>query len=1114
MEIFGETIDREFPDLVAQGVRVRFIGRRDRAPDELQRKMASLERQTTENTKLRLWIAFDYGGRAEIVEAARKLVESGVEPREIDENVFAANLNAPEMPDPDLLIRTSGELRVSNFLLWQLAYTELVFVDRHWPDFSPRDLDAPPLSAYARRRRRFGGSMSRFSPPALLVAAVGLPLVLAALWAGGWWLFGLVMPRRAARAARVLRDDEAAAADRARGLRRSAPACSSRCSRRSSCGCSARCWRRSRSRSCSRGSPRTQGSATVSVGVTLLGTAWIGLGLGCVLLLRDTPEFGFVVALAVLLAVFADDTAAYFGGRALGRHKLAPAISPGKTWEGFVVGTLAAILVVFVDALRGPRGVPLDRRGARSSASSVALAAPLGDLFESMLKRDLRVKDSGRLLAATAACSTASTRCSSPSPAAYFYVLALLTSSATTSRTLAREANRAARRDRLDRPPGIEIIAAHPELELVAAASGSHAVDGLAPADAGRRRPHRAARACRAGRRAQRRRRLRRPAGRRCGRSSAASRSRSRTRRASSRPASSRSRRGSGAEAAAAGRQRARGDLPVPRRPARSRSTRSCSPRPAGRSAAARATSSRRHARARRSRIPTWHMGPKITIDSATLANKGLELIEAHLLFGLPYERIEVVMHPTSIVHALVRFRDGAALAHSATRTCACRSRTRSPIPSGRRRRCRRSTRSGADARVPGARRRDVPAAGARPRGGRARRHVPVRVQRRERGRGGRVPRGTDRFRNRRDRGGVARALDGASARDLDELVAGRRQARARRRSAGLRMSIAAAILGLGVPDLRPRGGPLLRRARASACARGGSTSASGRRSPRRPQRRRVRHRGDPARRLREDPRHAPAAAGGRRRVLRRRLHERPSCGAGGAAEAALDGRGLEQARRELDAFEAELPRASAPRARARRSRTCATAWPDAYWRQATWKRVVAIAAGPATNIVFARRRSSRRLHVGSRRGRRRRSSRCSRAARRGAGCGPATGSSSIDGAPVTPRRSRADPGSGRRSILVVAARRRAGRRSARCARRSTRASTGSGSSLGARAARRCRGPAGVVLLTGVTTRSASRSDLVDGRGREEIASPVGIVDGSTSAARRGGRRLPLGGRP
>jgi undecaprenyl diphosphate synthase len=156
MEVFSETIDREFPDLVRQGVRVRFIGRRDRAPDFLQRKMAGLERQTHENTRLDLWIAFDYGGRAEIVEAVRRLVDSGVEPQEIDENVIAANLYAPTLPDPDLLIRTSGELRVSNFLLWQIAYSELVFVDRLWPDFGPHDL-REALADYARRRRRFGG---------------------------------------------------------------------------------------------------------------------------------------------------------------------------------------------------------------------------------------------------------------------------------------------------------------------------------------------------------------------------------------------------------------------------------------------------------------------------------------------------------------------------------------------------------------------------------------------------------------------------------------------------------------------------------------------------------------------------------------------------------------------------------------------------------------------------------------------------------------------------------------------------------------------------------------------------------------------------------------------
>ncbi len=156
MVIFAETIERELPDLVEQGVRVRFIGRRDRAPDEVRRRMDAMEDRTALNTRLNLWVAFDYGGRAELVEATRRIVESGVDPTEIDENVFKANLYAPELPDPDLLIRTSGELRISNFLLWQLAYTELVFVDKLWPDFDERDLRSA-LADYASRRRRFGG---------------------------------------------------------------------------------------------------------------------------------------------------------------------------------------------------------------------------------------------------------------------------------------------------------------------------------------------------------------------------------------------------------------------------------------------------------------------------------------------------------------------------------------------------------------------------------------------------------------------------------------------------------------------------------------------------------------------------------------------------------------------------------------------------------------------------------------------------------------------------------------------------------------------------------------------------------------------------------------------
>jgi undecaprenyl diphosphate synthase len=153
MDIFGETIDRELGDLAKEGVRTRFVGRRDRAPEWLQSKMDALEHATASESRLQLWIAFDYGGRAEIVEAARRLVASG---GAVDEESFARNLYAPEMPDPDVVVRTSGEVRVSNFLLWQLAYAELVFTEKLWPDFGPDDLRTA-VTEYARRRRRYGG---------------------------------------------------------------------------------------------------------------------------------------------------------------------------------------------------------------------------------------------------------------------------------------------------------------------------------------------------------------------------------------------------------------------------------------------------------------------------------------------------------------------------------------------------------------------------------------------------------------------------------------------------------------------------------------------------------------------------------------------------------------------------------------------------------------------------------------------------------------------------------------------------------------------------------------------------------------------------------------------
>jgi undecaprenyl diphosphate synthase len=155
MVLLSETIDEELPDLAKQGVRTRFLGRRDRIEPSIEAKMRALEQQTAELDTLHLWIAFDYGGRAELVHAARALVQDGVDPGSVDEAALAARLYAPEIADVDLLIRTSGEVRLSNFLLWEAAYAELVFTDTLWPDFGEDDLRAA-LDAYATRRRRFG----------------------------------------------------------------------------------------------------------------------------------------------------------------------------------------------------------------------------------------------------------------------------------------------------------------------------------------------------------------------------------------------------------------------------------------------------------------------------------------------------------------------------------------------------------------------------------------------------------------------------------------------------------------------------------------------------------------------------------------------------------------------------------------------------------------------------------------------------------------------------------------------------------------------------------------------------------------------------------------------
>lgn len=162
-------------------------------------------------------------------------------------------------------------------------------------------------------------------------------------------------------------------------------------------------------------------SPVAALATTVLGVVWVGGGLGCLLLVRDLPEHGRLAIFTVLIAVFADDTAAFLVGRAIGRHRMAPAISPGKSWEGFVAGTTAAVLVAFFslyeqDFLTIPEALTL--------GAAVAVAATIGDLFESAAKRDFGVKDSGRLLGGHGGMLDRMDSLLFAGPAAYYTILA------------------------------------------------------------------------------------------------------------------------------------------------------------------------------------------------------------------------------------------------------------------------------------------------------------------------------------------------------------------------------------------------------------------------------------------------------------------------------------------------------------------------------------------------------------------------------------------------------------------------------------------------------------------------------------------------------------------
>jgi len=156
MSLFLETARGKVPELNERGARLRFVGRREHLPESVRSAIREAEALTAANDKLDVYIALNYGGRSEIVDAARRMISAGLDPEDINEETFARYLYAPEAPEVDLVIRTSGELRVSNFLLWQIAYAEFYVTDTLWPDFSAGEFRRA-VESFASRSRRRGG---------------------------------------------------------------------------------------------------------------------------------------------------------------------------------------------------------------------------------------------------------------------------------------------------------------------------------------------------------------------------------------------------------------------------------------------------------------------------------------------------------------------------------------------------------------------------------------------------------------------------------------------------------------------------------------------------------------------------------------------------------------------------------------------------------------------------------------------------------------------------------------------------------------------------------------------------------------------------------------------
>lgn len=434
MRLFVQALEREVDKLQDQGVRLHVVGDLSAFEPKLQELIAQAQERTEHNDRLHLTVAANYGGRWDILQATRAMLRAdpglAQDPDRIDEARLAEHLSMAWAPEPDLFIRTGGEQRISNFLVWQLAYAEFYFTEQFWPDFGADELDAA-FEWYRTRERRFGRTSAPAAAPsadpqgdvfmlgqriitaAVLLAVLALTLALANPWwfvallalgaaCAAWeWLRltvrqplsgALCVGLAAALLAAMLAMAQAWIQGGVSGLRLEVwvgywltPAVVA-------------VWLLGAGTAVARG--RADAPAA-SLGWTLFAIPAVLAAWSVLALMYLSRGGAYVVSLLAL--VWVADIAAYFAGRAFGKRKLAPRVSPGKTVAGAVAGVLGAVAWIALSSQwDGTYGQALVERWswwlALPAAALLGVVSIVGDLFESLLKRRAGRKDSSALL--------------------------------------------------------------------------------------------------------------------------------------------------------------------------------------------------------------------------------------------------------------------------------------------------------------------------------------------------------------------------------------------------------------------------------------------------------------------------------------------------------------------------------------------------------------------------------------------------------------------------------------------------------------------------------------------------------------------------------------------